>query len=82
MDRIDELERRLDRMETRQGALEKSREMMDTLLPAETRGHLRAAGRENLLALRSLLDHWIEHLREDKKDSAGADNGREKIPID
>lgn len=81
MDKIDELERRLDRMESRQSALEKSRELMDVVLPAEARGHLRAAGRENLLALRSVLDHWIEHLRDEKK-SPVADNGRENIPID
>jgi hypothetical protein len=81
MDKIDELERRLDRMEDRQGALERSREVMNALVPSETRRHLRAASRENLLAVRSLLDHWIDHLR-DEPAKAEADDGRENIPID
>jgi hypothetical protein len=81
MDRMDDLERRLDRIEDRQGALERSREVMGMLVPSETRRHLRAAGRENLLALRSLLDFWIDHLREDKA-AKSADDSRENIPIE
>jgi hypothetical protein len=81
MDKIDELERRLDRMEDRQSALERSRAVMKELVPSETRRHLRAASRENLLAVRSLLDHWIDHLR-DEPGKAAADEARETIPID
>jgi len=33
-----------------------------TLLPEETRGHLRAANKELLLALRSIIDHTIERM--------------------
>ena len=36
-------------------------------LPKETRDHLRAARREQLLALRSLLDQAIERLEKDEK---------------
>ena len=79
--RMDELERRLDRMEDRQGGLERSRAMMTSMVPSETRRHMRAAWRENLLAVRSLLDTWIDRL--DGDDAAKSnDNGRENIPID
>jgi hypothetical protein len=36
-------------------------------LPKETRGHLQAARREHLLALRSLLDQAIERLEKEEK---------------
>lgn len=79
--RLEELERRLDMMEDRQSGLERSRALMKSMVPSETRRHMRAAWRENLLAVRSLLDSWIDHL--DSDDSAKADdNGRENIPID
>ena len=32
------------------------------VLPAEARGHLRAARKEQLLAVRSLVDTWIERV--------------------
>lgn len=79
--RLDEFERRLDRMEDRQSALERSRAAMNALVPPETRKHLRAAGRENLLAVRSLLDYWIGRLR-DESEPQKEDKGREEIPID
>ena len=41
-----------------------------SILPEATRGHLRTARRETLLALRSLLDKEIE--RVEKKEKAGA----------
>jgi hypothetical protein len=36
-------------------------------LPKETRDHLRAARREHLLALGSLLDHAVERLEKEEK---------------
>ncbi len=80
--RIEELERRLDRMEDRQSAVERSRAAMNVLLPSETRKHLRAASRENLLAVRSLLDYWINHLRDEPTAKTADEDGRENIPID
>jgi len=78
---MDDLERRLDMMEDRQSALERSRAMVNAVVPAETRRHMRAAWRENLLAVRSLLDAWID--RFDGDDSKPAvEEGRESIPID
>jgi len=35
---------------------------MKSVLPEETREHLRASRRERLLAMRSLIDHQIERL--------------------
>ena len=51
------------------------------IVPAETRRHLRAAGRENLLAVRSLLDYWIARLRDDSQGHEPADT-RESIRVD
>jgi hypothetical protein len=64
--RIADLERRLDRSEPR----EERRESMETafwalmrnVFPDETRRHLKAASREQLLAARSYLDHWISKM--------------------
>jgi hypothetical protein len=61
-ERIVDLEDRLERLEQRQGALERSRRMASAAVPPETRQHLRAAGREQLLAVRTLLDHWIRRM--------------------
>ena len=79
--RINDLERRLGLVEVRQGAIERSREVMKVVVPAETRRHMRAAWRENLLAMRSLLDTWIDRLDDNGPDAAD-DDGRESIPID
>ena len=78
-ERIARLERRLDSLEQRTTMLDKSRAAMDVMVPHETRRHLRAAGREQLLAVRSLLDHWIGRLRDEDKPAAEA---RENIPVD
>jgi hypothetical protein len=78
--RINDLEHRLGLVEVRQGAIERSREVMKVVVPAETRRHMRAAWRENLLAVRSLLDTWIDRL--DDKAAEPDDDGRESIPIE
>jgi hypothetical protein len=78
-ERMDTLERRLDSLEQRTTMLDKSRAAMNVMVPHETRRHLRAAGREQLLAVRSLLDHWIGRLRDEDKPAAEA---RENIPVD
>ena len=79
--RMHDLERRLDEMEDRQSAIERSRQVMRAVVPAATRQHMRAAWRENLLAVRSLLDTWIDRL-DDKPADGADDDGRETIPID
>ena len=62
--RIGDLERRLrggDRRETIETAFWA---VMRDLFPEETRKHMKAAGREQLLAARSYLDHWLTKMDE------------------
>ena len=89
--RLDRLEQRLEDMDRRNSAMERmletlidrSRQAADVIMPHQTRTHLRAAGRENLLAIRSLLDFWADKLSDDDDSTAAADQStRENIPID
>jgi hypothetical protein len=61
-ERIAELERRLRRGESREGMETAFWAVMRSVFPDETRRHMKAAGREQLLAARSYLDHWIAKL--------------------
>jgi hypothetical protein len=61
-----ELEARIKELETRLGEMEeersrwRARALMDELFPQESRKHMREAWKHNLMAMRSVLDHWIE----------------------
>jgi hypothetical protein len=57
--RIRELEARLRQMEEDRSRW-RARALMDELFPHESRKHMREAWKHNLLAVRSVLDHWIE----------------------
>lgn len=60
--RLAVLEQRLADLESRDadgGGLEA---MITRLFPPEVRGHLRSARKEQLLAARAMLDHWIARL--------------------
>ena len=57
--RIADLERRIPRSEKRESVETEFWAVMREVFPAQTRTHMRAAGREQLLAARSYLDHWI-----------------------
>jgi hypothetical protein len=57
--RIRELEERLRQMEEER-ARWRGRALMDELFPHESRKHMREAWKHNLMAVRSVLDHWIE----------------------
>jgi hypothetical protein len=90
-DRMARLEQRLDDLDKRSTSMERamdramdrSRAAMNTIVPTETRRHLRAAGREQLLAMRSLIDFWADRLVDDPDaDKKAGDTGRENIPID
>lgn len=48
------------------GSPERTFSLMDQVFPPETRQHLRAARKEQLLAFRSLLDKWIARMDEEK----------------
>lgn len=53
------------------------------IFPEETLQHLRAARREQLLAVRSLLDHAIERIDdEDRRAEADRAPRRVEIPLD
>jgi hypothetical protein len=64
--RIADLERRLARTEGagggRSGIETAFWALMHNLFPDEARKHLKAAGREQLLAARVYLDHWIARM--------------------
>jgi hypothetical protein len=79
--RLAELEDRLARLEGSAGLRERSRKMMDRVVPPEAGRHFRNAGREQLLGIRSIVDFWIRRI-EDAESRAGADAGRETIEID
>jgi hypothetical protein len=79
--RIAELEDRLARLEGSPGLKERSRRMMDRVMPPEASRHFFNAGREQLLGIRSIVDFWLRRI-DDMEASATADSGRETIDID
>ena len=75
--RVRELEDKLRSMESES---ERSmRNVLDELFPRESRKHMRAAWKEQLLAVRSFLDHWIEKQDED---AVSGTKRRESISVD
>lgn len=79
--RIADLEERLARLEGSPTLRERSRKMMDRVMPPEASQHFRNAGREQLLGMRSIVDFWIRRI-DDAESRARADLGRETIEID
>jgi hypothetical protein len=55
--------------------------MMSQLFPDEARRHLRAAGREQLMAARVYLDRWIAQLDE-REEEESATRSHERIEIE
>jgi BMFP domain-containing protein YqiC len=86
--RTDELEARISELERRQRGTGARRDSVETafwalmreVFPAQTRTHMRAAGREQLLAARSYLDHWIAKLDEKAQPAPPAE--REEIAVE
>ena len=72
--RIKQLEERLLQMEG--GQRYTAGRVLDELVPSETRKHMRAAWKEQLLALRSVLDHWI-----DKQENGGSERAKRRESI-
>jgi hypothetical protein len=62
--RIAQLEARLRSSERRESIETAFWAVMHNVFPEETRKHMKAAGREQLLAARSYLDHWIAKMDE------------------
>jgi len=83
----DDLEARIERLErrTRRGDARESMEtafwaVMRNVFPDETRSHLKAASREQLLAARSYLDHWIAKMGDQPESEAST--ARETIKVE
>jgi hypothetical protein len=57
--RIADLERRVPRGDRRDSMETAFWAIMRNVFPSDTRTHMKKAGREQLLAARSYLDHWI-----------------------
>ncbi|MDE3112047.1 MAG: hypothetical protein KGN00_01840 [Chloroflexota bacterium] len=75
--RLAELESRLREMERREREAGPLRSFFNELFPSEVRDHLHAAQKEQLLAVRAMLDRMIE-----KTEEHGAPRGRERISVD
>ena len=78
--RIEELERRLRRPDPRATMETAFWAVMRNVFPDETRAHLKAASREQLLAARSYLDHWIAKISD--KPGSEAPAQRETIEVE
>jgi hypothetical protein len=77
--RIKELETRLRQMDEERLRI-RGRAVVDELFPPESRKHMREAWKHNLLAVRSVLDHWIE--KQDGDGSSGGTKRRESISVE
>jgi hypothetical protein len=81
--RLAELEERLARLEGEPSLRERSRRMMDRVMPPEAGRHFRNAGREQLLGVRSIVDFWIRRIDDAEARAGGSPaNGRQTIDID
>jgi hypothetical protein len=80
-DRIGELEARLARVEGAPGLRERSRSLMNRVMPPEASHHFRNAGREQLLGMRAIVDFWIARI-DDVERSAASSRERETIDIE
>jgi hypothetical protein len=80
--RLAELESRLARLERAPSLRARGRSVMDKVMPPEASEHFRNAGREHLLGVRSIVDHWITRLDEADSRAAGRSRERETIEIE
>lgn len=78
--RIAMLEERLAELEEHGRPEDPLERLLGGMLPSESRDHLRAARREQLLAARSFIDHWIERL--DRKPMPKERRRRESISLE
>jgi hypothetical protein len=78
--RIAELESRMRRGDRRESMETAFWALMHNVFPEETRRHMKAAGREQLLAARAYLDHWIAKLDDNRSEPAAQE--RETIEVE
>jgi hypothetical protein len=74
---------RIERLESERGLRERGRSMLNRVMPPEAATHFRNAGREQLLAVRAIVDFWIDRVDESER-RAGRDRSavRETIEIE
>jgi hypothetical protein len=60
--RLARLEERLAELEAREAGVGSIESLVSHLVPGDVRSHLRAARKEQLLAARAMLDHWIARI--------------------
>ena len=75
-ERVRELEDKIKLLES-EGDRFGIRSLFDELFPTDARKHMRAARKEQLMAIRSVLDHWIA-----KQDETKGTRRRESIAVD
>lgn len=78
LDRLGELEQRLADVEARQEE-PGVESLVRRLVPPDARRHLRAARKEQLLAARAFIDHWIERL---DREPALRERRRQRIDLE
>jgi hypothetical protein len=81
-DRIAELEERLRELEGQPGLRERGRHLMARVVPPEAMKHFRNAGREQLMGVRSIVDHWIRRLDEAEARADRRARERETIQVE
>jgi len=79
--RIKELEERLREMQEERDNW-RGRALFDELFPHETRKHMREAWKHNLLAMRSMLDHWIDKQEDSPNGGTKGTKRRESISVE
>lgn len=77
--RLAELEERITHMESGPRLRERGRTLMDRVMPPEATQHFRNGGRESLIGVRTIVDHWIKRL--DARDEAASAPERERIEV-
>jgi hypothetical protein len=78
-DRISHLEARLKEMERGPRMRARARSRFDRIVPPEAMHHFRSASREQLLGVRTLVDHWIGRIDSAEPDTAPPE--RETIEV-
>ena len=81
-DRVAELEARLAKLESGPRLRERGRSLMDKVMPPEASEHFRNAGREHLMGVRSIVDHWIARLDDADERADSRSRERETIEIE
>jgi hypothetical protein len=78
-DRMVELEQRLADVERGSRYRERARSRFARVVPPEAMTHFRSAGREQLLGIRTIVDHWIARI--DSADEQAHPVEREVIEV-